>query len=304
MSTLVALRATLVGMCRTGLGNSLDTEAKGLLLIVLSGVTFTAMSALIRGWTGDLPPLQVSMLRSALSLLLLYPLVARVGRFYLRSFMGWDYALRSSLGYFSFVIFVICLSKLPLAIVTAVFYTTPLWSIAFSSFLLKERGGRSTIAPVALGIAGMLAIIQPRIVGFDPWICLGLAGAALGSLAVTMVRHMSATETPERLAFGFMLWGTILGLPLAVPDWIWPAGPEWLSLAAIAALATVAQLALTHGLALAPLIRGAPFDFVRLPASLVIGVVVLGEPTTVPMWLGCALIALGSGLALLKREPT
>jgi drug/metabolite transporter (DMT)-like permease len=135
----------------------------------------------------------------------------------------------------------------------------------------------------------------------DLWILVGLVGAALGSLAMTMVRRLSVAETPERIALSFMLWSSAIGLPLAIPQWVWPTPDQWLLLFLIGILATMAQVALTRGYALASLARGAPFDFIRLPASLIIGLVFFAEYPTLLMWCGVGLILIGSAITMAER---
>ena len=278
-----------------------DSELRGVIYVASSGMIFVAMSSIIKIVTPTIPVLEVSVLRSILSIPLFFFLIQRIDTPVFRSFLTRDHFLRSAFGYANFLCFVFCISKLPLAVASALFYTAPIWSLLLSVFVLNEKHGAAPILTLILGFFGMLAIIQPSIGDMNFWILVGLVGAALGSLAMTMVRRLSVAEAPDRIALGFMLWSSAIGLPLAIPQWVWSTPDQWLLLSLIGVLATLAQVALTRGYALARLARGAPFDFIRLPASLFIGLVFFAEYPTPLMWCGVGLIVIGSAITMAEK---
>ncbi|NYG45492.1 drug/metabolite transporter (DMT)-like permease [Bradyrhizobium sp. IAR9] len=278
-----------------------DAELRGLAYITCSSLLIVVMSSIIKIVTLTIPPLEVSVLRSLLSIPFFLFVLPRSETFNLRFFLTKEHFLRSLFGYSSFVTLVLCISTLPLAAVSAIFYTTPIWSFLLSVFVLKERQGVTPIIGLTFGLLGMLAIIQPSAINMSIWIVIGLLGAALGSLTVMMIRRISGTEAPERIALSFMLWSSAMGLPLAIPRWVWPTWDVWPSLFLIGTLGMLAQVALTRGYTLARLVAGAPFDFIRLPASLTVGWICFAEFPTPLMWLGVVLVLLGSSIALAER---
>lgn len=279
-----------------------DPELRGILYIAASSLLFVAMSTSIKIISSEIPPLEISFLRSILSLPVFLLIIPKSEIPNPSSFLSKDYFLRSLFGYGNFAAFVFCVANLPLAVASALFYTAPIWSLLLSIFVLRERQVSMPIIGLVFGFAGMLAIIQPGVGAINIWLLVGLIGAGLGSLAVMMVRRLSGTEPPERIALGFMLWGSVIGLPLAIPEWVWPKPDTWLVLVLIGALAMLAQVALTRGYALTRLARGAPFDFIRLPASLAIGLVCFAEYPTPLMWGGVALILVGSAVTVAWRS--
>lgn len=280
-----------------------DPELRGIVYIACSNLIFVVMSSIIKIVTITLPPLEVSVLRNMLSIPILLFILPRRGSCDLLFFLTREHALRSLFGYAHFVLFIVCVSRLPLAAVSAIFYTSPVWSLLLSIFLLKERPAITPIIGLTFGLLGMLAAVQPNASNVTVWLVVGLAGAFLSSLDVMMVRRISGGEDPERIALSLALWSCAIGLPLAVPNWVWPPPDVWPLLILIGALGMLVQVTLARGYALARLGRGAPFgDFVGLPASLAVGWVCFAEFPTPLMWIGVGLILLGSSIAVAERR--
>ncbi|AMA60146.1 DMT family transporter [Bradyrhizobium sp. CCGE-LA001] len=280
-----------------------DAELSGIAHIAFASLMFVTMSSVIKVVTQTLSPLEVAALRSMMSIPLLFLVLPRDVRFDVLPYFSKEHFLRSAFGYTGFLAFVACTSKLPLTVVSSIFYTSPIWSLLLSTIVLKERQSVAPTIGLIFGFFGMLAIVQPTISSADAWIAIGFLGAALDSLAVMMIRRIASINAPERMALSFMLWSSAIGLPLAIPVWVWPAPADWPLLLLIAVLAVLTQIALGRGYALVRLARAAPFDFVRLPASLLVDLVCFGTTPTPMMWLGAGLILFGSSVSLAER-PT
>lgn len=281
-----------------------DAELKGLAYIVCCNLIFVIMSAIIKVVATTIPPLEISVFRHALSILFLLFILPRSGESTLRLFfLTKEHFVRSLFGYAHFVLFILCVSKLPLAAASAVSYTSPIWSLLLSVFVLKERAAVAPIIGLTFGLLGMLAIVQPSVSSMTVWIVVGLIGASLSSLDLMMVRHISGTETPERIALSFALWSSAIGLPLAIPGWVWPNASIWPLLFLIGALGMLVQVMLARGYTVTRLSRGTVFgDFIGVPASLTIGWVCFAEFPTPLMWVGSGLILCGSSMALVERR--
>lgn len=278
-----------------------NAELRGLSYIASANLIFVIMSSIIKVVTIAIPHLEVSVLHSVLSIPFFLLVLPRSGASNFRCFLTKEHFIRSLFGYASFVLFVLCLSNLPLAVVSAIFYTGPIWSLLLSVFVLKERRAVAPIIGLTFGFLGMLAIVQPSVNNMTLWIVVGCLGAALGSLAMMMVRRISSGEVPERIALSFTLWSSVIGLPPALPRWVWPTPGHWLLLLLIGGLAMLVQVTLARGYSLARLGRGASFGgFIGLPASLAVGWACFSEFPTPLMWLGVGLILFGSLIALVE----
>lgn len=265
---------------------------------MFASLMFVAMAAIIKIVTRTLSPLEVVVLRSLISAPLLFFLLPRPGRLDFRAYLSKEHFLRSALGYGGFAAFATCSSKLPLTWVSSISHTSPIYSMLLSTLLLKETQGIATASAATLGFLGALVITQPGLGDLDTWVVVGLIGAALDSLAIVMVRRLANAGGAERTALSFMLWTSVIGLPIAIPVWVWPSPSDWPLLLVLAVFAVLAQVALVRGYARVRLSRAAPFDFIRLPTSLVIDVVCFDTTPTLTMWLGSGLILFGASVAL------
>ena len=98
------------------------------------------------------------------------------------------------------------------------YYLTPIWSAVLARIWLKEPITRGRIAAIALGIIGLLVILNadqgmpiPRNAG--DW--MGLISGLFWALAANVMRRVSAQQTFDIL-FLWFFWTTIFGLFLAL----------------------------------------------------------------------------------------
>ncbi|MFK4490005.1 DMT family transporter [Bradyrhizobium sp. USDA 336] len=275
-----------------------DSELSGIANVIFAGLMLVAMAAIIKIVTKTLSPFEVVVLRSLISAPLLFFIVPRHSRLDFRAYVSKEHFLRSALGYGGFAAFATCSSKLPLTLVSSISYTSPIYCMLFSTLLLKESRGFATGSAATIGFLGALVITRPGLDDFDIWVVVGLIGAILDSIAIVMVRRLANTAGPGQMSLSFMLWSSVIGLPIAIPVWVWPSPADWALLLLLAVFAVLAQVALVSGYARVRLSRAAPFDFVRLPASLAIDVLCFDTTPTLAMWLGSGLIFFGASVAL------
>jgi drug/metabolite transporter (DMT)-like permease len=278
------------------------TELSGLLYLVLSGVFFVAMSAAIKSTVASLPASEILFFRSAVSTIIYTCIFPSCRRSIVRTLWSVRVFARSLLGFLNFFVYALCLSRLSLSEVSAIFYTTPVWSFCLGWIVLRERPTPLLCFSLVSGFAGMLCVLKPSIVSVSPWLAAAFLGAGLGSLAVLSVRQLVVREAPERIAMAFMAWSAMLALPPAACQWIWPTIEQVQMLCLIGAFAALAQLFMTKGYASTRLVTGGQLDFVRLPASVAFGMVLFDE--THDMWtvFGLVLVFLGFALSVFSAR--
>jgi drug/metabolite transporter (DMT)-like permease len=121
------------------------------------------------------------------------------------------------------------------------------------------------------------------------------------ALSITMIKHLSKTDTPTSLVAWMSILLTLLSFPLALYYWQWPVGEQWLWLIAIGALGTLGNLCMVRALALADITAVMSIDFFRLIWGALIGIYFFGDQMQVTTWLGAAII-FASGLYIIFRE--
>lgn len=184
------------------------------------------------------------------------------------------------------------ITVIPLAQVFALEFTSPLWVILLSPLLLGERITRTRALSALLGFVGILIVARPDLTQIDPGV-LAAAGSAIGFAgSAIFTKRLTRHEGIVSILFWLTVMQAVLGLAgsaldgdIALPT---AAVMPWLVLLGLAGV--VAHLCLTKALTLAPATVVIPMDFVRLPAIVLIGMLVYGEPLDLCVLLGALLI--------------
>jgi drug/metabolite transporter (DMT)-like permease len=123
------------------------------------------------------------------------------------------------------------LGLLPLPEVTAIGYAAPILVVIFAAMFLGEQVRAFRLSMVALGLAGVLVVLSPRLqvdpATADATQTLGaivvLLAAVFAALAQVFVRKMVQTESTAAIVFYFSLTATAMSL-LTLP-WGWSMPP-------------------------------------------------------------------------------
>jgi drug/metabolite transporter (DMT)-like permease len=272
--------------------------ARGAALMLVSGLLFAAMGALIKSVATQLPNEMVVFFRSFIGLVALTPwLVQRGPRHFATRRLG-AHLVRALTGLAAMYCFFYAIGRLPLAEAVLLNYSAPLF-IPFAALLWVGEGfERRLWWPIAIGFAGIALILKPGLALFTPAALIGLVSGILSALAMAGIRKLTATEPATRIVFYFSLTAALVSaLPLA---WAWqtPAPGLWLQLVAIGVLATSAQLFMTRAYAHAPAAQVGPFMYATVVFAGLLGWLVWGELPDLLSLAGALLVAAAGILAI------
>jgi drug/metabolite transporter (DMT)-like permease len=202
--------------------------------------------------------------------------------------------LRNTVHYASQYAWALSLTMLPLAMVFALEFTMPGWTALLAVCLLHERMTPSRVGVVVFGLTGVLVILRPGIVDFNPAAFLVL-GAAFG-YAITMIttKKLTMTET----TFGIVFWMAVLQFPLSLIG-SKPGVFLHLNLGHAFPIFGVAVAGVTSHYCLSNAFRAGdatlvvPLDFMRIPLIAVVGWALYGEPLDLFVLLGALIIVAG-----------
>jgi drug/metabolite transporter (DMT)-like permease len=209
---------------------------------------------------------------------------------------------RGTIGLSTMVVAFTAVTLLPLAEATTLSFIAPLFSVALSALFLSEQVGRHRWTAVAVGLLGVLVVMQPGGAHLEP-LGLGLAVlAALGVAGVTItLRQIGRTERTPTI----VLWFTclsMLGTGVFLPFCGQAHDPAtWAILLGLGLSGGIGQLFLTSSLRFAPVPVVVPFDYTQLLWAVLLGWLLWDTRPAATTWLGAAIIV-GSGLYTLSRE--
>jgi drug/metabolite transporter (DMT)-like permease len=201
------------------------------------------------------------------------------------------------------------LGYLPLPEVTAIGYAAPLLTVIFAAMFLGEEVRLFRISCVALGLAGVLIVLLPRLSlgpesasvaeAFGATLVLG--SAVFAALAQVFARKLVMTEGTAAIVFYFSLTATTLSLVTLPFGWVWPTPFEAALLVLAGLMGGVGQIFLTTAYREADASLVAPFDYASMLFALAIGYFVFAE---VPTWamIGGATLVVIAGILIIWRE--
>ncbi len=293
--------------------NASSTEpARGISLKILSVLMFTLMAICIKFASETVPPGETVFFRSFFAIpvtLIWLGIQGRLGQtFSTQHPLG--HVLRGVMGTMAMALNFTSLGLLPLPEATALFYTTPLFTVLFAALLLGERIRIFRISALCLGLGGAVVVLVPRLslaqqdgpMDLAAWGALAaMAGALCAGLAQVFIRRLTATEHTGTIVMYFTVTSAFLSLFTLPFGWVCPNGFEAVCLVAAGLFGGLGQICLTEAYRNAPASIVAPFDYLSMVFSIVFGYLLFNELPTRAMLLGSALIVV-SGLFIIWRE--
>jgi drug/metabolite transporter (DMT)-like permease len=278
------------------------TRVSGAILLFVAGVSmFGVMDGLGKLLATDFPLLQLVWARSAFAVPVILATTAPAGWLsLLRCERPLLQAARGLLPLLASAAVLLGLRLMPLADATAITFAAPLFVVALSAPILRERVGTAAWVGVGLGFLGVLIVVRPG-AGSIAWAALlPLATAFLFGLYQVLTRLASRGDPPATTLAWTILTGFLLTTPLLPLGWANGSVAGWLLLILSGLLFGVGQLLLIRALAAAPAAILTPFTYAQIVAAVLFGMVVLGELPGPWTLAGTALIVL-AGLYVLRR---
>lgn len=284
----------------------------GIGLKVLAVCCFITMFTLIK-LAGNVPPGEMVFFRSFFALIpvLIWVFWKENG---LQDFHTDDlpgHLWRGVIGVTSMVLGFYGLTVLPLPEAVVIGYAMPLITVVMGAVLLKEQVRAYRWAAVIVGLVGVLIVSWPRLtlIGHADAASAGLAlgaiavigSAAFAAGAMIQIRRLIGKEKAITIVIYFTVISALMSFVSLPFGWVMPTQAQAIALIAAGIVGGVGQILLTSCYRYADVSTIAPFEYVSLVLSLMIGWFVFSDVPTVQMLLG-ALIVVGSGLFIIWRE--
>jgi drug/metabolite transporter (DMT)-like permease len=272
--------------------------------MVLSAFFFSLMSLTVKVAGERIPTLEMMFARGLLVSAVLGIDLAR--RRVSAGLAGSAYLLlRGLVGFLALGCYYFAVVHLPLAEVTVIYFTNPLFTAIIAAVFLGERMGALETAPALLGLVGVAIMVRPEALTGATGAPLPLVpavaaivAALLGGVAYTLVRHLRDQDA-MLVVFYFAGITSLVALPLMLPAFVWPRGWEWLMLLAVGVTTLFAQIFLTLGLQRERAGRATAAGYVQIVFASLWGALVFGELPRATTLLGAAVIV--ASLVLLAR---
>lgn len=274
---------------------------RGIVLMCLSTISFSIMHGLVRFVSEVLPPFQIAFFRNIFGLAFLLPLLMRSRFAILRTKQIGLHALRGVINMAAMLMFFTALAISPIAKVTALGFTAPIFMALLAVLVLGERFRIYRWSAIFLGFVGMLIILRPGLVAIDTGALLVIGSAVLWAIAMIIIKIQSRTESSLTIVAYMGIFLGVFSIGPAV--WVWqPFGLQTLGFMVLIGLfGSIAQMAISGSLKETDSTALMPFDFLKLIWTAIIGVWFFAEVPDIYTWVGASVIFL-SGFFIAFRE--
>jgi drug/metabolite transporter (DMT)-like permease len=287
----------------SGAGKAADRTPTGIAFMIAGVLCFTVVDAAAKHVVSVVPVLVMIFLRQVMVMIMTIPIIWRSGGWRaLRTTRPLEHLVRALTALVATFCFFYALRTVPLATAVSVAQAAPLLLTALSVPLLGERVGVWRWSAVALGLVGVLVIIQPGDGGAIQLDVLLVLFSAL-SFAVTMIMVRRLTSTENNLSLFF--WANLLSLTasaLPMPFvWVTPQPIELALIVLISVAMLAAQWLTVEAFRLAPVGAIAPFQYLEIAGGAWFGWLFWREAVALNVWIGAAIVV-ASGLVVIWRE--
>ncbi len=265
---------------------------RAVVLILFSTLCFTSMHTVIRyaSTEGNIHPFEVAFFRNVFGLLVVLPFALRGRAAALRTKRLKLHAIRGFMQVFAMLMFFYALSITPLAKISAVSFTAPLFATLGAIIFLGERVRARRIIALILGFAGAMIIVRPGVIELDLGAILVITSSAIWASAILIIKSLARTESSLTITTYQNIFLIPFTLLAAWFFWTWPSWEYLVMFAIMGLFGSLAHLAFAESLKLAEATAILPYDFVRLIWASGIGFVVFGEIPEVWTWIGGGVI--------------
>lgn len=278
----------------------------GISLMVASTAFYVASDTCMKLATADLPPLEVLFLRGVSASVWCVPMIVLTGNVRKVHLVANKRVMaRNLLELVAVLFWIIALARAPIADVTAIGQTAPLFLIVGAAFFLRERLTALHVGLVVAGLIGALMVAQPGGSGVS-WFSLLAFGTALGLAARDLVGRGVAMHVPGPVvALGAVLVvmaGAGLGTAL-FEEWRMPTTANLLQLGLSGFVLIFAHWFIFLAYRAAPVRVVAPFLYMFTVWAVISGLVVFADVPDPLTLAGIGLILIcGVSIAMLDNR--
>ena len=288
------------------------------IFLMVAGVLLSSTgSALIKLTSNTYPISQILLFRMLIGLfpIILFSQIIQKQSFYRTRHLKFQ-LIRGLIGFFAMGCFFISLKILPLAEGVALILAGTIFIPVLTFIFLKEKINRKYWLAILFGFAGVLLITRPGADIFNPVSLIALTSAILFAVSITMIRYLGKHDNLGSTTFYFT-FVCLVGAGLTIP-WEWWQ-PEsflvrqniigWQALpfrdlgviCLIGLIGGIAQLMMTQAFRLTSPVILAPFDYMEIVFSGMLGYFFWQE---IPDYylVGGAGIIISSGLYIIYQE--
>lgn len=264
---------------------------------------YVCNDALIKRAAENLPLFQAVFFRGCLLVVLLGLLASsRDALVPLQRFFERPLLLRIAMETLGTITFLLALTKLSLAGITAVMQLVPIAVTFAAARVLREAVSVHRVGAIIVGFIGVLFVIRPGSDDFSPWFLAGLVTVALVVIRELATRAIPPSIPAPSIALGTAVAITIMGGVVSIfQGWEQPTVTTIALLIGAALFLSVGYLASIISIRTGDISFSAPFRYTVMVFAIVLQIVVFADVPDLMTFIGSGIVT-AAGLYTLSRE--
>ncbi len=279
----------------------LSNVARMSLLMLAGNAAGASMTLTIRVLSDDLHAFEIAFFRNLFAFLLIIPFIRPITFAAFRTRHPGTIFTCSALQVVAMLAFFYAVAFMPLAQLTALTFSKPLFVTVGAVIFLHEVVRARRWTAVAIGFLGVIIIVQPDSSTVDPAALLIIGSTVLFSAMTLLMKRLSALENPTTIILYQNLFMTLLALGPAIFVWRLPDLEHWPLLVLMGVLGIAAWICFIRAIQLVDASALAPFEFTKLPMIAVFAYLMFGEVPSLWTWVGGIVIS-ASTIYIAHRE--
>ena len=274
---------------------------KAILWMISYAAAISGMHVCVRLVSEDMHPFQIVFFRNIFGLIAVIPWFIKLGTKPLRTNKFGMLLTRAIINTFAMLGFFMAVSIIPLAEVTTLTFTAPIFATLLAVLFFNERIGVWRAVAIIFGLAGTFVVLRPGFneISFGQLIALGSAFS--WAICIIVIKILGRTESSPTITTYMSLFMAPLTLFPALLVWTSPSLEQIMWLLLLGTLGGVGQLTLTESLRLGETHVVTPFDFTRLIFISILGYILFDQVPDIFVWVGGVMI-IGSIAFIAWRE--
>lgn len=275
---------------------------KGMLWMAAGGFLFSILNTIVRAIAMQMDPFEVQFLRYLLGLLVMLPWVFKAGP---RNYWPTDVKgqfWRGGVHTIGMVLWFIALPKIPLADMTAISFTGPIFIMIGASWFLGEPMRRDRWIAALIGFAGVVVVVAPKMSGSGGgYHLVMLASAPLFAASFLITKALTRYEKATVIVFWQALTVSLFSLPLALLNWQEPNLLQWVGFLIAGILGSVGHYCWTRAFHVADISSTQSLRFLDLVWTSALGWLIFSDIPSQSTWIG-AVVILAATIWIARRE--
>lgn len=275
---------------------------KGMLWMAAGGFLFSILNTIVRAIAMQMDPFEVQFLRYLLGLLVMLPWVFKAGP---RNYWPTDVKgqfWRGGVHTIGMVLWFIALPKIPLADMTAISFTGPIFIMIGASWFLGEPMRRDRWIAALIGFAGVVVVVAPKMSGSGGgYHLVMLASAPLFAASFLITKALTRYEKATVIVFWQALTVSLFSLPLALLNWQEPNLLQWIGFLIAGILGSVGHYCWTRAFHVADISSTQSLRFLDLVWTSALGWLIFSDIPSQSTWIG-AVVILAATIWIARRE--